>query len=269
DIRPKYRPQLKRELFPRDGKHAGKALPPRYVGSLNRKRFITLIIPKMYRNETTNLFVQVVWLTVSHNGQIYYNPNKFQCDNKNEKLQDRNPIYYKVNQHVDVDTGQLTIKLVCIRSKLDELLCARAFRPFRLDGQLIESIISLTSAELKQYKLEQSQLAFTLCRYNGNNQQLNDNKKGAPLAFDINEDEIQVLHETTFISKIMTEQEKRQRKKTSTPIVKTAKAECHRITCIHCGHKFAPERSVQATKRQASPLIFVAAKKQRQKSTNR
>ncbi|CAF1347751.1 unnamed protein product [Didymodactylos carnosus] len=230
-INSKYRPQTKHEIFPIRGQNAGKVQPSRYIRDKVGCRDIILEIPEKYLS-TNNLLIKVAWVTASHNGKTYYIPYKFQRDNKNVNVKDKNPIYYRVTKQ-DLCAREIKIKLVCIRSLINQLESVQSLKPFdgsSLPNDVIESAIVSTTELLNEYELEKSRLAFTLCSYHGHEQLKEPQKTGEPLTLDIDELEVKMFIESTVISDEMIEQENRQRKKRPTRRKKAEQPNCQYIS---------------------------------------
>ncbi|CAF1425598.1 unnamed protein product [Didymodactylos carnosus] len=140
------------------------------------------LIPEQYRN-MINLLIEAAWLTDWYKEQLYYSPYKIQRDNKDENVEDRNPVYVKVTRK-DCNAGFVILKLVCIRSLLNQLKRVRTLIPFQPD-------VNFKQPEDK-------------C----------STRRGVPLSIDLDPNLIERLLETTYTTNVTTEQDDRQRRST-------------------------------------------------------
>ncbi|CAF1181796.1 unnamed protein product, partial [Didymodactylos carnosus] len=193
-VRKIYRPLMKSDIFPQSGKYINKPRAPHYIQDKYGAGYITLKA-KMYRPRNTKIFfVQVTLLTVPLNGQFYISPNKLQIDHKHDDIEDRNPIYYIVGED-----GEIKLKLVVIRTKKCDLRTKNVQPLKQFQRQLnMETALNPTR---KKY-------------YHGNERLIRAGPKDAPLINDIDENDIEILYESTVISDVMEEDKRRQRKVT-------------------------------------------------------
>jgi len=113
--------------------------------------------------------IRVDWVTIPTENKIRYSmPYKFQRDNKSLDVPDRNPIYEPINAD---SSGIMKLYLVLIKSKQDKLKTIQSLEPFFpfqhikiMDENNSKPISPIIPKQLIQnYKLDESQLAFTFC----------------------------------------------------------------------------------------------------------
>jgi len=127
-----YRARYKSDYFPQNG----QVRKPRYVADTVGNHFVTLKMPSDYINvDLTDKYVRVAWITTVQ-----------QCDD-----------------------NTMNLRLVLIKSKLDQLKNVAPLKLFDLPSDSFDETIAkvlIPKKLIETYKLEKSQLAFTLCTKN-------------------------------------------------------------------------------------------------------
>jgi hypothetical protein len=211
-----YRARYKSDYFPQKG----APRRPRYVADSEGNHFVKLQLPTEYKHDLKNEYICISLLTTpSNNRGYFYSPYKFQIDHNDGKIPDQNPMYLPVEKYRERDST-LKFHLVLIKSKLDQLNNAQPLKPFLGTIGSVQNIINkekLSPKEfIKEYQLEKSHIAFTLCTK-------------------VSKDAYKMRPETTVVSSVITE---------LPPTVSKAKPEANtantgkKICCPKCAHCF-------------------------------
>ncbi|CAF1348688.1 unnamed protein product [Adineta steineri] len=170
DLEETHRPRYKSDCFSQDG----TVRKPRYVADQMGNHFVTLeILARIYG------YIRIDWITISDkNGIRYSMPYKFQEDNESSDVSDCNPVYRRITPG---DLGIIKLYLVLIKSKQEELKKIQSMDIFppsehtlkTTDPNNFEQKYSRAPKQLiRDYQLNQSQLAFTFCSISPDGQQL-------------------------------------------------------------------------------------------------
>lgn len=153
-----FRPRYKSDYFSQNG----NSRKPRYVADRQGNHFITLRVPVGVPGK-----ILIHWLTIpDKSGERYIMPYRFQESNVSLDIPDCNPL--EVNIAADRN-GVMRLYLVLIKAKQDELKTSQPlqmFQPWRdaLEMSMKNTPVLLNPKQLiRQYRLDQSQLAFTFC----------------------------------------------------------------------------------------------------------
>ncbi|CAF1047933.1 unnamed protein product [Didymodactylos carnosus] len=193
-----FRKQYKTDTFRSDGSKS-----PHYLFDRSEIYHPILTFPEIYMNEN-NLLVEAVLLTVPYNNQYYYHVDKFQCDNKNDQIIDRNPSYYKIDQQ-HILTGEIQLKIAIIVQKLISEMKGFKIEPFKEDRTVCEPIFEkLPQKQFNdKYNLQNIVLMFTLCKYMGNEELRSTGGDGSPLINNISSYDVERFIETKVISTVI------------------------------------------------------------------
>lgn len=153
-----FRPRYKSDYFAQNG----NSRKPRYVADRKGNHFVTIQVPVGIRGQ-----ILIHWLTLpDKSGERYIMPYRFQASNDSLEVPDCNPL--KLDIKTDKN-GLMRLYLVLIKSKQDELKASQplqVFQPFREAFNMPTKntqIIYNPKQLIQEYKLDQSQLAFTFC----------------------------------------------------------------------------------------------------------